>query len=178
MTVEELARRLRRVADVAEDKAASACVNAMARSTRRFVLKELSGGSPSPAGSPPGRVSGELMSSVRVDPAAGGGTVATASLAPHTIYASIQERGGTVDAHPGPGRGIAYEGHARRGIGRHSPDAHTLFFVSGGERHFPKSVDLPKRPYMKPAAAWANGGGANPAGASAVDAIIREAWGG
>jgi hypothetical protein len=178
MTVEELAQRLRRVADAAEQRAADACVNAMARSTRRFVLRELSGPSPSAPHAPPGRETGELMASVRIVPAAGGGTVATANLAPHTIYAAIQEHGGTVRAHSGPGRGIAYHGHARRPVGRHSPDAHTLFFISRGERHFPKEVTLPDRPYMAPAAAWANAGGANPAGASAVGEIIREAWGG
>lgn len=83
---------------------------------------------PSPPGAPPALVTGTLRRSVRVEPAAGL-VRATARVAPHTVYARIQELGG----HIYPVR------------------AKALRWVEDGTVHFARHVYLPPRPYMAPA---------------------------
>lgn len=164
MTLEELAQKAEHAAAIARQRAARDCVDAMGKSLTSHVKEILSGGSPSAPGSPPGLRSGELRGSVRQGPVRGGGVYASTTVAPHTIYAGIQEFGGDVRAHPGPGR----SGNPRY--------RHTLFFDSDGP-HFPFEVHLPARPYMRPSAAWAAAGGIIPAGQRALDELIAEAWG-
>jgi hypothetical protein len=165
MTPDELVSRLERVTAVVESRAAVEATNAMGTVLTRHVHEILSGGSPSAPGSPPGRVTGALEESVRQVPASGGGTVATTSISPHTIYDAVQEYGREIKAKDRPGR---------TGDPRYP---HTLFFVTDGP-HFPRMVKLPPRPYMRPSAAWARAGGIQPAGQAVVDKIVREAWGG
>jgi hypothetical protein len=175
--VRGLAEQLQRITDAVEENGAAEATNAMGRSFRRFVLKELSTGVSEP-GQPPARRTGNLSNSVTVTEAAPGGTSATVRCGPHIVYADIQEHGGTIHAHPGPARGIAYHGHAVRGIREHDPQwRHSLSWIEGGERHFAMSVTLPARPYMAPAHDWAEAGGIQPAGKAAIDKIIDEASG-
>jgi hypothetical protein len=172
-----LAEQLRRISDAVEEKGAVEATSAMGRSFRRFVLRELNSGESAP-GQPPARRSGALSDSVTVTEATGGGTVATCRCGPHIVYADIQEHGGTIHAHPGPARGIARFGHARRDIARHDPMwRHSLSWVDGGGRHFAMKVTLPARPYMAPADDWAQAGGLGPAAKEAIDKIIDEASG-
>ena len=77
----------------------------------------------------PALVTGTLRRSVRVDPAHGSG-VAVARVAPHTVYARIQELGGHI-----------YPVRARY-----------LRWTEDGVVHYAKHVYLPERPYMGPAA--------------------------
>lgn len=83
---------------------------------------------PSPPGQPPALVTGTLRRSVRVDPAHGSG-VAVAHVAPHTVYARIQEAGGDI-----------YPVRARY-----------LRWTEDGVVHYSRHVHLPERPYMAPA---------------------------
>lgn len=177
MDVAGLAAQLQRITDAVAEKGAADATNAMGRSFRRFVLKELSNGESAP-GQPPARRSGALSDSVTVTEAAGGGTSATVRCGPHIVYAEIQEGGGEIHAHPGPARGIAHFGHARRGIARHDPQwRHSLSWIQDGERRFAMHVTLPPRPYMRPAHDWAEAGGIQPAGKEAIDKIIADASG-
>lgn len=81
-----------------------------------------------PPGDPPALVTGTLRRSVVPELAKGGGPVATASVAPHTVYARIQEYGG----HIYPVR------------------KKYLRWFEDGTYHFAKHVYLPPRPYMRP----------------------------
>lgn len=82
-----------------------------------------------PAGEPPALASGDLAGSVEVMPGVMGGTFATASVAPHTIYATVQEYGR--DIYP---RFKRY-----------------MHWIDEGGAHFAKKVSIPERPYMRPA---------------------------
>jgi hypothetical protein len=84
--------------------------------------------SPSPPGSPPAWVSGTLARSVHVFDEQLGGPIASAKVAPDTIYARIQELGGTIFPHR----------------------FRFLRFPYAGYIHYRKSVTLPSRPYMRP----------------------------
>lgn len=83
---------------------------------------------PSPIGSPPAWVSGTLARSVHVFDEQLGGPVASAKVAPDTVYARIQELGGVIV----PKR------------------ARYLRFPYDGRIWFKKSVTLRRHPYMKP----------------------------
>jgi hypothetical protein len=108
---------------------------------------------PSPPGQPPALVTGTLRRSVRVVPAAGGGAVARSSVAPHTVYARIQEYGGHI-----------YPVRAR-----------FLRWVEDGAVHFARHVYLPPRPYMRPTTAeMAADGSLHRAAAAAFQARV---WG-
>jgi hypothetical protein len=175
--VRGLAGQLQKITDAVEERGAVEATNAMGRSFRRYVLKELNHSESAP-GQPPARRSGALSDSVTVTEATGGGTSATVRCGPHVVYDEIQEHGGTIHAHPGPARGIAYHGHAVRGIREHDPQwRHSLSWVDGTGRHFAMHVTLPARPYMAPAHEWAESGGIQPAGKAAIDKIIDEASG-
>ena len=87
---------------------------------------------PSPPGGPPALVTGTLRRSVRAVAAAGGGPVAMALVAPHTVYARIQELGGHI-----------YPKHTTRG-GRPG----FLRWTEDGVTHYARHVYLPPRPYM------------------------------
>jgi phage gpG-like protein len=91
--------------------------------TRRF--HPLGSWTNSIRGEPPAWITGELARSVWTTRGVTTGTYATASVAPHTVYARIQELGGTI--------------RARR-----------VRYLHWGTT-FVKHVDIPERPYMHPA---------------------------
>ena len=76
------------------------------------------------------RQRGQLRNSIRVESKTSA-TGAVAEISPHTIYARIQEFGGTI--------------YPRRASMLHWKD-------ENGEDHFAKSVTIPARPYLRPAA--------------------------
>lgn len=110
------------VARLREDGARDAA-NAMALTYQRDVVASMHGPAPSPPGTPPARRTGTLARSVRTKPAVGGGTRATSSVAPHTVYARIQQLGGHI----------------------HTVRAKVL---TDGKTFFGTHVYLPPRPYM------------------------------
>lgn len=91
---------------------------------------------PAPAGRPPAFMTGQLAGSVVRTPGAGGGGIAEATVAPHTVYAATQEFGGVHTKSPGFMalwvRYIGYGSVKARGWLRHR-------------------VDIPARPYMSTA---------------------------
>ena len=76
------------------------------------------------------RQRGQLRNSIRVESKTSA-TGAVAEISPHTIYARIQEFGGII--------------YPRRASMLHWKD-------ENGEDHFAKSVTIPARPYLRPAA--------------------------
>jgi phage gpG-like protein len=124
MTPAELPAYLARMRARAERDAPVAAANAMAQTYQGDVVRSMHGGGPSAPGTPPARRSGTLARSVRPEPAvpAGAGR-ATSSVAPHTVYARIQQTGGDI----------------------HVVRAKVL---TDGKRFFGKHVHLPARPYM------------------------------
>jgi hypothetical protein len=123
VTPAELAARLARLDDEIKARAAKAAADAMALTAQRQIVKSMHGPAPSPPGTPPARRTGTLARSLRVEPAAAG-VRATARLAPHTVYARIQQLGGDI----------------------HVVRAKVL---TDGKRFFGTHVRLPARPYMK-----------------------------
>jgi hypothetical protein len=125
--LEALAARVAAAAAAAADAMADAehrylVTNVLARYTHPPHTKTTS-----PPGQPPALVTGTLRRSLRVVPAPPAPRT-TASLAPHTVSARIQEAGG--DIYP-----------VRAGVLRWAED---------GVTHFSKHVRLPARPYMRP----------------------------
>jgi hypothetical protein len=116
--------------------AAPAAVNAMGMAYQRVLVGSTlvrythprGTKTPSPPGQPPALATGTLRRSVRLEPATGSGPVARASVAPHTVYARIQELGGHI-----------YPVRAR-----------ALRWTEDGTVHFARHVYLPERPYMRP----------------------------
>lgn len=102
---------------------------------------------PSPPGMPPARISGELAGSVREEPGVSSAMTGRASVAPHTVYARIQETGGDIYAHGKymkfvtdyPTRATSFRKSQREGGG--------LFL------NFARHVHIPARPYMRPTTA-------------------------
>jgi len=107
-------------------RAAVDAADAMAQSYQSAVVRSMRGPSPSPPGTPPARRTGTLARSVRAEPATGSGDRATFSVAPHTVYARIQQLGG--DIYP--------------------VRAKALHWKDKSGHHFAKHVHLPARPYM------------------------------
>jgi len=136
VTVDELPAMFEGIAAKVLD-AAKPAVDAMADTFQDYVVRELNRfqvsigafGTPSPAHiGPPAHRSGKLAGSVTVSPGASGGGVATASVAPHTIYARTQEVG---------------EIHRAKRLYMH--------WINDGGEWWRKMVDIPERPYMRPA---------------------------
>ena len=127
MNPAELPAYLRRVAAEVRDRAAVDAADAMAQSYQSSVVRSMRGPSPSPPGSPPARRTGTLARSVRPEPAklTGSGR-ATSSVAPHTVYARIQQLGG--DIYP--------------------VRAKVLRWRDKTGTHYARHVRLPARPYM------------------------------
>jgi len=152
MTPLELPVRLKRIADEVRDRAALDAADAMAQSYQRSVVRSMRGPSPSPPGTPPARRTGTLARSVRPEPAvpAGAGR-ARSSVAPHTVYARIQQLGG----HVYPVRAKALRWTDKSGV------------------HFARHVYLPKRPYM--VLTYARARECHDAAKAAVARVIREA---
>lgn len=157
MTPAELPARLRRLAAQVQDHAAVDAADAMAQTHQRTVVKSMKGygDDPSPEGTPPARKTGTLARSVRAEPArlTGPGRAAS-SVAPHTVYARIQELGGTIR----PVR------------------AKWLHWKNKTGNHYARSVYLPRRPYMVMTAARRQQ--CRSAAIAAVERAIREALGG
>lgn len=124
MTPDQLPARLRAIADRARTRAAIDAANAMAQAYQSEVVRSMHGPAPSPKGTPPARRSGTLARSVRATPAVPTGAGrATSAVAPHTVYARIQQLGGDI----------------------HVVRAKVL---TDGKQFFGKHVHLPARPYM------------------------------
>ena len=154
MSPDELPGLLRAIRDRAAD-AAPECVMAMADTYRDHVahvtLQRYTNApfskTPSPEGQPPARISGELAGSVRSHLGPSSGTIARASTAPHTVYARIQEVGGDIS--------VKTRKHLKWLT--NYPTSATAFWKSAREGdglflNFARSVHLPERPYMRPAA--------------------------
>jgi hypothetical protein len=134
ITVEELPGYLRRLADdIARKRAAERIVTNMGFAYQREVAQSMHGPAPSPPGTPPARRTGTLVRSLRTEPARPAGEFsAQTSVAPHTVYARIQQSGGEI--------------HARHLTRDGKPGF--LRWESDGVVHFARSVRLPPRPYM------------------------------
>ncbi len=155
MRPEELPGRLRRLAGDVRDRAALDAADAMAQRYQVSVVRSMTGPSPSPAGSPPARRTGTLARSVRPEPAkpAGAGR-ARSSVAPHTVYARIQQLGGEIV----PVR------------------AKVLRWKEGQRYRYARRVVLPAGPYMVMNGARREE--CRDAAVAAVRRVIREALGG
>lgn len=155
MTPAELPGRLMRLARDVQDRAALDAADAMAQRYQVSVARSMVGPSPSPPGSPPARRTGTLARSVRPEPAvpAGSGR-ATSSVAPHTVYARIQQKGGVIV----PVR------------------AKVLRWVDKTGTHYAHRVRLPARPYMVMTAARRQE--CRDAAIAAARRVIREALSG
>lgn len=166
MTPAELPARLRALAAEVRDRAAVDAADAMAQAFQRGVVKSMRGPSPSAPGTPPGRRTGTLARSVRAEPAvlAGAGH-ATSSVAPHTVYARIQQLGG--DIYPVRAKALRWKvktfGPLRQGEKR------TKYVYA---RH----VYLPPRPYIVMTGDRRQE--CRSAAIAAVQRVVREALGG
>ena len=87
---------------------------------------------PAPPGRPPAMMTGKLAASVTRTPGSGSGGVATAAVAPHTVYASTQQWGGIHTGVPWMWLWIRYVGMAE-------------VQARGWIMH---QVHIPDRPYM------------------------------
>lgn len=140
MTPAELPARLGRIARDVRDHAAVDAADAMAQTYQRAVVKSMKGNgrAPSPPGTPPARKTGTLARSVRPEPAKGDGGSATSSVAPHTVYARIQQLGG--DIYPVRAKALRWKipiaGPLQKGKRRKSAYVYAMH------------VYLPPRPYM------------------------------
>lgn len=158
MTPAELPGRLSRLARDVKDRAALDAADAMAQRYQVSVVRSMVGPSPSPPGTPPARRTGTLARSVRAEPATlTGPGRATSSVAPHTVYARIQQLGGTI---------VPVRAKVLRW-----PDK----TVKGGYR-YAKKVRLPARPYMVMTSQRRQE--CRDAAIAAVRKVIREALGG
>lgn len=155
MTPAQLPGRLRRLARDVRDRAALDAADAMAQAYQVAVVRSMRGPSPSAPGTPPARRTGTLARSVRAEPAkpAGAGR-AQSSVAPRTVYARIQQLGGTIV----PVR------------------AKVLRWREGQRVRYARRVHLPARPYMVMTSATRQQ--CHDAARAAARKVIREALGG
>ena len=151
LTVFQLPGYLRDAARRAGDRGPKLAAEGMAQAYQRYVVRSMKGPPPSPPGSPPARRTGTLARSVRWTPAVSTGAYrATSTIAPHTVYARIQQQGGTIRAKhmagdTGYGRALNYAGAHRR-VSASGPGF--LRFTIDGTVHYARQVTLPARPYM------------------------------
>ena len=155
MTPAELPARLRRLAADVKDHAALAAADDMAAAYQISVQRSMKGPSPSAPGTPPARRTGTLARSVVAEAAKlTGPGKATSSVAPHTVYARIQQLGG--DIYP--------------------VRAKILHWTDKGGSHWAKHVRLPARPYMVMTDARRQE--CHSAAVAAIQRAVREALGG
>lgn len=162
MDPSELPGLLNSIADRCAADAATAAVTAMGRTYQRAVKYTLSQRTHSMTeftqggrGLPPAKRSGDLRKSVKFAPGASGGVVATSSVAPHTIYASLQETG-----QPSPIVPVRKK---------------AMHFVNDGGNWILKAVHVGPHPYMAPTTARCIGNGS--LGRSAARAFEIAVWG-
>jgi phage gpG-like protein len=97
LTVAQLPGYLRKVADDLKAEAPVRAVHAMGDAYTRVVVASMKGSSPSAPGTPPARRTGTLARSIRTGATTRSGPyIATISVAPHTVYARIQQLGGDI----------------------------------------------------------------------------------
>lgn len=146
--LEGIAARAASAAVPAVDAMAASYQDRVANVTLRLYQHAPETWTNSPPGQPPAHVTGELAGSVRATPGVlVAFAVAGASVAPHTVYAEIQETGGTIHAHFRTRGG--YTGTLRQALHEGS-GYHTMHFRVAGRDFFPMEVTLPARPYMEP----------------------------
>jgi hypothetical protein len=167
ITVAQLPGYLRKIADDLQEHAPVAAADAMGSAYIRVVVSSMKGDSPSPPGTPPARVTGTLARSIRKMGGYRSGTYSyTIPVAPHTVYARIQQLGGDIYPKHDVGAGREGEGTAwgeidygPKGAGwkgyyvprPYKPTGGRLGYLrwSGkGGVHYSQHVYLPKRPYM------------------------------
>ena len=147
LTVEQLPGYLRRLADdVTRKRAPAHIVTAMGLAYQREVVQSMHGPAPSAPGTPPARRSGTLARSVRLGDVSESGTSASTSVAPHTVYARIQQSGGDIYPRHMLRHGPREAGSAFSPAGL--SDLGFLRFTVEGRTVFAKHVRLPPRPYM------------------------------
>lgn len=151
MTPDELPGYLRGLGLEVRERAAVDAADAMAQSYQGDVVRSMRGPSPSKPGTPPARRSGTLARSTRAEPAKLTGSArAESSVAPHTVYARIQQHGGVIV----PVR------------------AKVLRWTDATGTHFARRVTLPARPFMVMTAARARK--ARRAAVAAMSRVVRE----
>lgn len=133
--------------------AAPACVMAMAEHYRDVVRDELSerehapfSKTPSEPGQPPAMISGDLLGSVTPEPGPSSGTLARATVAPHTDYARVQEEGDDI--------AVRYRKFLMWKTDYPTPVTNPVKSAREGGGlflNFAKTVHIPERPYMRPA---------------------------
>jgi hypothetical protein len=169
VTPDELVDALQRYRDRAVE-AAPAVAMAMAETYQdhltRVTLRRTYSvpgqfGTPAPPGSPPSYRSGDLARSVTRWPGAASGFTATAHVAPHTIYAAVQEYGRNIYA-----RNFEYMHwrnigglHPARSGGDWWSHAGDYLGWREGDEWWRKHVYVPPRPYLQPALADVVGDG-------------------
>ena len=152
MTPAELPAYLGRISRAVRDRATLDAADAMAQTYQRAVVLSMTGPSPSAPGTPPGRRTGTLARSVRAEPARPDGPGrAVSSVAPHAVYARIQQLGG----HIRPVRAKALRWRDKGGV------------------RFARHVYLPPRPYMVMTDVLARQ--CRDAAISAANRVVREA---
>jgi phage gpG-like protein len=165
MTPAELPARLQRLAADVRNRGAVDAADALAQSFQRSVVKSMKG-PPSAPGTPPARRNGDLARSIRPEPAklTGDGR-ATSSVAPHAVYARIQQLGG--DIYPVRAKALRWK-------------ATTFGPLRQGEKRtkyvYAKHVRLPARPYIVMTDARRQE--CRSAAIAAVQRVVREALSG
>lgn len=154
MTLEELAEALESFRDRAAEAApevAMAMAGTYEDHLTRVTLRRTYSvpgqfGTPAPIGSPVSYRTGELARSVTRWPGASSGLSATAHVAPHTIYAAVQEHGQDIYA-----RNFRYMHWINSGGGHYWPrHGGSAVWHEAGE-WWKEHVYVPPRPYMLPA---------------------------
>jgi phage gpG-like protein len=133
LTVAQLPGYLRKIADELRERAPIEAARAMGNAYIPVVVNSMRGPAPSPPGTPPARRSGTLARSIRRGPGHSTGPYSyTVFVAPHTVYARIQQLGGHIrPKHTTAGGRLGY-----------------LRWEDKGGVHYSQHVYLPKRPYM------------------------------
>lgn len=138
MNAAELAARFRTLADDVQDHAVLDAADGMAQAYQREVVKSMKGSSPSPPGTPPARRTGTLARSVRAEPArVTGPGRAGSSVAPHTVYARIQQLGG--DIYPVRAKALRWKAKTYGPLNKGAKRSNYVYAMH---------VHLPARPYM------------------------------
>jgi Bacteriophage HK97-gp10, putative tail-component len=142
--LEAIAQRAKDAAEPAAVGMAAAYRDRVANVTLRATSHGMFSKTPAVPGQPPAWVTGALSRSVTMTPGPSGDDTGRASVAPHTVYARIQEYGGVVHA----------KNRKFLMFRTDYPTSVTNFVKSAREGgglylNFAKSVTLPERSYMR-----------------------------